>query len=427
MPDANRVEAAGDALVELTIESLGARGDGIAHDDAGVLYVPYGAPGDQVEASITGRRGDARLARLDRLLHPGPERAVPPCPHFGTCGGCALQHLKAEAYGRWKLDILRQAMLRRSLDPGTIRDMIAVPAASRRRARFAALRTRNGVHLGFNAPGSHSIVNLNSCEILRPAIVALLDDLRALLSDLLEVGRRADVQVTETETGLDLWLVADLPHRAGVDMRLAEFAQSADLARLSTGMRPEVALQRRAPRITLTGAAVTPPPNGFLQASLAGEQALVRLVREAAGQAAKVADLFAGVGSFSFALAGGAEVLAVEGAADQVQALIAARNAARRSKIETQERDLERRPLAGAELAPFDAVIFDPPRAGAKRQAAALAASEVPTVLAVSCNPATFARDAQTLVQGGYRLLSLTPVDQFPWSRHLELAARFQR
>lgn len=427
LPDAKRADAAGDALVELRIESLGARGDGIAHDGAGLLYVPYTVPGDQVKATIAGRRGDGRLARLDRVLHPGPDRAAPPCPHFGACGGCALQHLEDGAYRRWKLDVLRQAMTRRNLDDGTIQDLIAVPPASRRRARFAALRARDGVHLGFNAPGSHMIVDLNACHILRPAIVDLLEDLRALLFDLLDVGRRADVQVTETETGLDLWLVADLLHQAQVDMRLAEFAQKADLARLSIGARPETALQRRAPRVTLTGVAVTPPADGFLQASLAGEQALVQLVRQGAGRAAKVADLFAGIGTFGFALAGGAEVLAVEGAADQARALIAARNAARRGGIEVQVRDLERRPLAVEELAPFGAVIFDPPRAGANRQAAALAASEVPTIVAVSCNPATFARDALTLVQGGYRLLSVTPVDQFPWSRHLELVASFQR
>jgi 23S rRNA (uracil1939-C5)-methyltransferase len=210
-------------------------------------------------------------------------------------------------------------------------------------------------------------------------------------------------------------------------MRLAEFAQNADLARLSSGMRPEIALQRRAPRVTLTGVAVIPPPDGFLQASLAGEQALVGLVRQGVGQADKVADLFAGVGTFSFALDGGAEVLAVEGAADQAEALISARNAARRSRIEVQVRDLERRPMAVDELASFGAVIFDPPRAGANIQAAALAASAVPRVVAVSCNPATFARDALALAQGGYRLLTVTPVDQFPWSRHLELVASFQR
>lgn len=421
-----------DAPLQLKIEGLGSRGDGIAHDDDGTIYVPYGAPGDRVRATVTGHRGAARVARLDDVLQPGPGRVVPPCPHFGACGGCAVQHLDDGTYRRWKLDSLHQALARKGLlredsDGGVVQDLFAVPPASRRRARFAARRRSKDVLLGFNAPGSHDIVNLTGCHILRPAIVGLLAELRPLLFDLLSAGQRADVQVTETETGLDLWLVADLPHRAQVDMRLAEFVQGTDLARLSTGRRPEVALQQRAPRITLSGVAVTPPPDGFLQASQAGEEALVRLVRQGVDRAAKVADLFAGVGTFTFALAGAAEVLAVEGAADQAQALTAARNAARRGGIAVEVRDLERRPLAVAELAPFDAVVFDPPRAGAARQAEALAASGVATIVAVSCNPATFARDAATLVNGGYRLLSIAPVDQFPWSRHLELVASFRR
>jgi 23S rRNA (uracil1939-C5)-methyltransferase len=235
------------------------------------------------------------------------------------------------------------------------------------------------------------------------------------------------VQVTETKTGLDLWLVLDLRHDARTDMRLADFAQAADLARLSTGARPEVVMVRRAPRVSFSGVPATPPPDGFLQASLAGEQALVQLVRQGVGDAASVADLFAGVGTFSFALAKGTRVMAVEGAGDQADALISARNAARRGGIEVEVRDLERHALSVDELSAFDAVIFDPPRAGAARQVEALAASAVPRVVAVSCNPATFARDAASLADGGYRLLSVTPVDQFPWSRHLELVAAFQR
>jgi len=416
-----------DAVVELRIESLGARGDGIAQDDAGVIYVPYSAPGDRVAATVSGRRGDARLARMDALLQPGPDRVEPPCRHFGTCGGCAVQHLNESAYGKWKLDILRQALARRDLGDIAIAEMIAVPPASRRRARFAALRTGKGVRLGYNAAGSHKIVDLAECHILRPMILALLDGLRALLRDLLAEGRRADVQVTETETGLDLWLVADLPHNAQNDMRLADFAQETDLARLSIGTRPEVAFVRRAPRVTFSGVPITPPPDGFLQASRAGEAALVRLVRQGVGEGGNIADLFAGVGTFSFALGNGVKVLAVEGAEEQAEALIAGRNTARRSGIEVAVRDLDRRALSVGELAAFDAVVFDPPRAGAARQVEAMAASNVPTVVAVSCNPATFARDAATLVDGGYRMLSLTPVDQFPWSRHLELVATFQR
>jgi 23S rRNA (uracil1939-C5)-methyltransferase len=338
-----------------------------------------------------------------------------------------MQHLADDAYRRWKLDILHQALARRGLDGVAIGEMISVPPASRRRARFTARRLRGGVHLGFNAPGSHNIVDLSVCHILVPSIVAVLDDLRILLAALLPPGGKADVQITATETGLDIWLVANIPHNAQNDMRLAEFAQTADLARLSTGTLPDIGMVRRPPRITFNGVAVTPPPDGFLQASLAGERALADLVRGGVGEAGRVADLYAGIGTFGFALAAGVEVLAVEGAEAQVQALIEARNKARRTRIDVQVRDLERRPLSDQELQSFDAVIFDPPRPGARGQTALLATSPVPVLLAVSCNPSTFARDARTLVDGGYRLTSVTPVDQFPWSRHLELVAKFQR
>ncbi|MBT3331081.1 MAG: class I SAM-dependent RNA methyltransferase [Rhodospirillaceae bacterium] len=418
-------------MVELNIENLGARGDGIAHDDDGVIYVPYAVPGDRVAATIKGRRGDARVAQLDTVLVAGADRVAAPCPHFTICGGCAMQHVQAGPYQRWKLDILLQALGHRDLETDTVENFVTVPPASRRRARFAARHTGGKVLLGFNEPGSHKIVNLESCSILRPAIVDVLPELRAALRDLLKSGDKADVQITETENGLDVWLVAKLRHNAQVDMRLADFAQTADLARLSTGLRPEVVMVRRTPKVTLSGVAVTPPPDGFLQASKAGEQALVKLVQQGVGDARTVADLYAGVGTFSFAMggisSGRVDVMAVEGVEEQTAALIAGRNAARRNGIDIQVRDLERRPLSVEELAAYQAVVFDPPRAGAARQVELLAAAEVATVVAVSCNPATFARDALMLVEGGYRMLSVTPVDQFPWSRHLELVACFQR
>jgi 23S rRNA (uracil1939-C5)-methyltransferase len=414
-------------MVELHIETLGARGDGIAHDGDGTVYVPLTVPGDHVTATVTQTRGEARHARLDQVLQPGPDRVAPPCPHFGVCGGCAMQHLGDDAYKRWKLDILHQALAQRGLADVAIGEMISVPPAGRRRARFAARRLRGGVHLGFNALGSHNIIDLSICHILVPSIVAILDDLRVLLAELLPPGGKADVQITETETGLDIWLVANIPHNAQNDMRLAEFAQTADLARLSTGTRPDIVMVRRAPRITFNGVAVTPPPDGFLQASLAGERALAGLIRGGVGDAGRVADLYAGVGTFSFAMDARVEVLAAEGAEAQVQALTDARNKARRTRIDVQMRDLERRPLSNEELQAFDAVIFDPPRSGARGQTELLATSGVPVLLAVSCNPSTFARDARTLVDGGYHLASVTPLDQFPWSRHLELVAKFQR
>ncbi len=414
-------------MVELLVESLGARGDGVCRDRDGIIYLPYGVPGDRVEATITGQRGAARVARLDRVLQPSPGRITPPCTHFGACGGCSMQHVTHETYQQWKLALLTQALARRGFDDVPIGAMVAVPPAGRRRAKFRAGKTGKGVHLGFNAPGSHDIVDVEVCHILVPAIVEIMADLRALLADLPSVTGKMDIQITETETGLDVWLAADFPREADTDMRLADFAQSADLARLSIGARAEPMLVRRAPRVTFDGVAVIPPADGFLQASLAGERALVDLVRQGVGDVDKIADLFAGLGTFSFALNRNAAVLAVEGAADQVEALTDARNKARRGRLDVQVRDLERRPLSGDELRGYGAVVFDPPRAGAAGQSAALAASDVPVIVAVSCNPATFARDARTLADGGYRLLSVTPVDQFPWSRHLELVACFTR
>lgn len=414
-------------MIELSIDGLGGRGDGIGHDDKGMVYVPYSAPGDRLEVTMTGHRGDARVARLDRVLRPGPDRVSPPCPHFGLCGGCAMQHLQTEAYRRWKLEILIQALSRRGLDDPPIGKMITIPPAGRRRARFSARHTRNGFHLGFNMPGSHEIVNLQTCHILVPAIVDVINPVRSLLSDLMPGGSKVDVQITATEAGLDVWLVANIPRNAKTDMALADFAQATDLARLSLGTQPDIVLVRREPRVIFSGVPVTPPPDGFLQASLAGERALVDLVRSGVGGAAKVADLFAGIGTFSCALDRGTDVLAVEGAEEQAQALTDGRNAARYGRVEVQVRDLERRPLSVEELRLFEAVIFDPPRSGARKQAPLLADSSVPVIVAVSCNPSTFARDARALVDGGYRLMSVTPVDQFPWSRHLELVGCFER
>ncbi|MDP6564109.1 MAG: class I SAM-dependent RNA methyltransferase [Alphaproteobacteria bacterium] len=415
-------------MIELTIDRLGGRGDGIAESPDGLVYVPYAVPGDRLRVSLRGRRGQGRLAQIEAVLRPGPDRVSPPCPHFADCGGCVVQHLADAAYRRWKVGLLREALLRRGLADAPIADLLVMPPAGRRRARFAARRTNGGQQLGFNAGGSRRIVDLRACLILRPAIVEVLAPLRELLSAIVAGRQVIDVQVTETDSGLDLWLLADLSHGPRIDAALAEFAEARDLARLSVGLRPETLATRRDPRVVFAGVSVRPPADAFLQASRAGEAALTRLVEASVGEAASAADLYAGLGTFSFALGRRMAVRAVEGAAAQAEAVVAARNGATGLRpIEVEVRDLARRPLAAAELAEFDAVVFDPPRAGAARQAAELAASPVPRVVAVSCNPATFARDARTLVDGGYRLRRITPLDQFPWSRHLELVGDFAR
>jgi len=420
--------AATDNLLSVfDIKSIGARGDGIADSCGRVVYIPHTATGDRVEATIVFRRNDVLIARLDQVLNPGADRIKAPCPHFGFCGGCALQHVRDDAYRDWKVNLIRQAMSRRDLDVSKIQDFVVVPTASRRRARLTARRTQRGVQLGFNAAASHNIINIEQCHILVPAITAVLDDLRALLEVLLPASGKANVHITETATGLDIWLAANISHSAENDMCLAEFAESADLARLSVGLQPEATLVRRIPRVNIQGVAITPPPGGFLQASLMGEQSLAAIVRQGVGDAAKIVDLFAGLGTFSFAMGRDVEIVAVESDNDQVQAMIEGCNAARLTRIEVKMRDLVRRPLLVVELNGFEAVVFDPPRAGARNQSQILADSKVPRIVGVSCNLSTFVRDVGTLVDGGYHLLSVTPVDQFPWSRHLELVACLQR
>jgi len=414
-------------LTIFDVKGIAARGDGIAEFDKRVVYIPHTVSGDRVEATIVGRRNDAFVACLDRVLSPGPNRIKAPCLHFGFCGGCALQHVQIDAYRDWKVNLLRQAMARQKLDISGILDLIKTPTGSRRRARFTARRTGGGVQIGFNAAASHKLINIEECHILMPTITAVMDDLRVLLDVVLQMGEKVKVYITETETGLDIWLAANINHSVETDTRLAEFAEAKDLARLSIGCQPRAFLVRREPRVKIQGVDITPPPEGFLQASMIGEQSLAEIVRQGVGDALKVVDLFAGVGTFSFAMGSDIEIVAVEGDKNQVQAMIQGRNLARRTRVKVELRDLARHPLSVKELNAFEAIVFDPPRSGARIQSQIMATSKVPKIVAVSCNPSTFARDLRSLVDGGYSLQSVTPVDQFIWSRHLELVAFLQR
>lgn len=434
-------------LVELEIVAIGARGDGIARHGGTPVYLPFTAPGDRVLARLGAPRGEGIAGIAERVLAAGPGRAVPACRHFGACGGCTLQHLDAAHYAAAKMSLLRAALARHGLGEAPVEPLIVLPPGTRRRVRFAIAwppppnrppRSESGRGQGRGKPilglaerGSHALVDLEECPVLDDRLLALAAPLRALAERLLRPGERAHAGLQDPGSGVDLLL--DLPRAPDLAAleALAEFAAAEDLARIQwrrEGGAIVPVAQRRPVRSMLGGVAVDVPPDAFLQATAAGEAALVAEVVAGIGDAPRIADLFAGIGTFTFALAGRAKVHAVEGWAPAIAALLAA---ARRSglaqRVTAETRDLEARPLAGDELRPYDAVIFDPPRAGAKRQAAALAASGVPRVLAVSCNPATFARDARLLVDGGYRLLRMQPVDQFLWSAHLELAAIFAR
>ncbi len=420
--------------LEVTIEEIGARGDGIARlADGGRLYVPFTVPGDRARVRLGDRHPDGYAGRVVELLAEGAGRAAPACRHFGSCGGCALQHLDEAHYRRWKLALLETALARQKIAPGAIRPLLVSPPASRRRAELAAVRRKSDLVLGFHARASHQVIDLAECPVLRPAIVALLAPLRELLFAVLEPGGRADALVTESDSGLDLLLVSDAALGLKRRERLAAFAEAADLARIARrhpmGSGAEPIVERRPVRARFGDTAVELPPGAFLQPTREGEAALGRAVAEAVGGARRIADLYAGCGTFALPLAAaGRQVRAFEAEKHAVAALDAAsRAAAGRLRLAAEERDLARRPLEREELARTDAVVIDPPRAGAKAQAAALAASGVARIAAVSCNPATFARDARILADGGYGIEWIQPVDQFLWSPHLELVACLSR
>jgi 23S rRNA (uracil1939-C5)-methyltransferase len=416
--------------LEIDITELGGRGDGIGKHEDLYVFVPCTVPGDHVLVRVTGRKSDGLAATSLQLLSAGPGRVTPPCRHFGECGGCAMQHLDDDLYRVWKRNQLVTALRRAGFAEDLVAPMVFIAPGTRRRATFSFLRRRADLLLGFNARASHQLVDVVQCPLLEPSLVDLLPALRVLLREIIPDGREGDVVVTATESGFDLLIEAE----ARLDLfdreRLAAFAESADLARLSWrrpgGGQIEPLSHRRAAVVRFAGIGVSLPPGSFLQPSPEGEQALASLVFDAVGKASPILDLYAGCGSFTFPLAQKAFVHAVEGEASAAQALKSAadHNGAR---ISVECRDLAQRPLLADELKKFQAVVFDPPRLGAASQVEQLAIAGPPRVVAVSCNPATLARDARSLVQGGYRLTRVTPVDQFPWSAHLEAVAVFER
>jgi 23S rRNA (uracil1939-C5)-methyltransferase len=421
--------------VEVLVEAVGALGDGLARHAGTPVYVPAAAPGDRVRVRLAGRRGDGLVGEPRELLAPGEARAEPPCPHFGACGGCLLQHLTDGAYRDWKRGLLRAALDRRGLGDVAIVPTVEVPRRSRRRASLAARRGRKAVFLGFNEHRSHRIVDMHVCEVLRPEIVGLLPDLRAALADVLEDSESAEVAVASLDDGLDVLLRVDRPAGLAARERLAALAEDRGLARLSWRRADgpaEPLAHRRAGHVRFGGVAVTLPPGAFLQATAEGEAALAGIAAAALGEAlprgGRAIDLFAGSGALTFPLAGAFSVHAVEAQPDAVAAIRAAAAAAGPAGRATAEaRDLYRDPVPARELARYDAVVFDPPRSGGRAQTPEIAASGVPLVVAVSCNPASFAADARCLVDAGYALDRVTPVDQFLWAAHLELAGIFHK
>lgn len=390
------------------IVRVAARGDGVT---ASGRHVPLAAPGDRVTA--------------DGAVEPGPHHAVPPCRHFPRCGGCALQHLDEAALAGFVRDRAMNAARAQDIEPAHLAPTHLSPPRSRRRATLHAAPGPRGAVIGFREAGSHRIVDMHECHVLRPELFALVAPLRELLAA--RPGRWAvDIELTLADQGIDCgikgWPIDGL---AATEAALG-FAAAHRLARLTLelGYGPEAVWQPHPVTVTLGGVAVALPPGSFLQASEDGEAALVAAAREWLGEGGPVADLFAGLGTFAFALGRGAT--AFEAARD---AHLACRTAAARARapVAAVHRDLFRNPLQPAELEAFAAAVLDPPRAGAREQVARIAESALARVVYISCNPASWARDARALVDAGFRLAELRPVGQFRWSTHVELASLFVR
>lgn len=402
--------------MQITIEKLGHLGDGIAQG----LFAPGTLPGEVVEGDATGET----LSNI-RIVTPSPDRVKPPCAHARACGGCLMQHASNGLVAGWKTGIVQGALAGQGLD-APLRPILTSPPRSRRRATLASRRTKAGALLGFHQRGSDVIIPVPQCQLLHPDLISAFPALEALV---IAGGSRSGemaLTVTRSLTGLDVNVTGGKPMDAELGLILARLAEEKGLARLT--WNNETLALRIMPLLGFGAARVPMPPGAFLQATDHGESVLLETVKEAIGPARKLADLFAGCGTFSLALASQAEVLAVEGDAALTTALEKGwRQAEGLKKVTVETRDLFRRPLEPDEFKGIEAVVIDPPRAGAEAQCNTLAASKVPVIAYVSCNPVTFARDAKALIAGGYRLDWVQPVDQFRWSAHVELAARFSR
>ena len=402
------------------IARIGHGGDGVADIDGARVFVPMTLPSELVEIERDGERG-----RLVRVIEASPDRVAPPCPNFGTCGICALEHMAMPAYLTWKHEQVVAALAQRGIEAPVL-PMVPIGLASRRRAIFSAIRNAKGVVLGFHARASDTIVNIETCAVLVPAIVDRLALIREAASIVLAPYKQARVTVLAADNGLDIAISGGGKADARALERLARLATDATIARLT--VEGVEVFHSRQPEIAAGPAVLLPVAGGFTQAAKAAEASLAEAVLMHVGSAVPVADLFAGIGTFTFRLAARAAVTAVEGDAALVAAIeAAARRAKGVKRVTAKRRDLFQNPLAPAELNEFRAVVFDPPAAGAKAQAEMLARSKVPVIAAVSCNPATLARDARILIDGGYRLTQVLPVDQFLFSAEIEAVASFTR
>ncbi|TBA88901.1 class I SAM-dependent RNA methyltransferase [Rhizobium ruizarguesonis] len=411
----------------VTIEKLGAQGDGIASSAGGPVYVPFSLPGETVAIARVKSQGT-----IMSITTPSPDRQEPPCRHFGpdgvngTCGGCTLQHMADAPNGAFKRQLVIDALKSKGLTP-EVGEIVPARPGERRRVVFAARKTEKDMLIGFNQAESHHIVAIEECPISSAGIIARLPAIRAIAASLATSAEPFRVAVLETLSGLDISVdevkkLSDPQRRKAIETALS----LRGIARVS--LNGEILVEPSKPMVEFGGVQVSPPPGGFTQATKPAEEAMAELVTAHAGKAKRIADLFAGAGTFSLRLARIGRVHAVEAEAKALAALDhAARNTQGLKPVTVEKRDLFRRPLMTQEFKPYDVVVFDPPRAGAEFQCQELARSGVKKIVAVSCNPLTLARDLAILVEGGYRITGVTPIDQFLWTSHVEVVATLEK
>lgn len=405
--------------MELTIDAIGPQGDGIARQGGRPVYVPFTLPGEHVQAE-----GAPPRLNLVEIKQESAERTPPPCPHFGKCGGCQVQHWAQTPYQSWKRDLLTHAFSREAIDV-TPEALVPCPAQARRRATLTARRQGPDVAIGFMARGTDELVAIGPCTILRPALEQALPDFAALAATIMRGKEDVTLSVLEADNGIAVALNMELDPSA--DMLTALVNRAAKCGFVQVAVNGAVIFERAQPIISFGQAQISPPPGGFLQAVAEIEDAMAKLVCNHLKKAKKAADLFSGAGTFTTRLAAQARVHAVEAEASALAALEKASLPSGSRPISTEVRDLFEAPLHCADLNAFDGVCLDPPRAGAATQVAELAASSVPKVAYISCDPKSLARDAAILMKGGYTLDSLTPFDQFLYTPHVEAVALFSK
>ena len=404
----------------LQINELGWHGDGIANLYGKRIYVPFALAGERVSAYVTGSR-----AKVYEILHSSPDRVEPQCKYHGKCGGCALQHLNTQMYFQWKRQVIVNALLNRNIE-APVEHVVDAHGTGRRRVSIHVHKVNGQSVVGFMQARSHNLVKIESCPVLAPELVKATVIARCLADCLLKNNKALNIQLTVSETGLDCNIIGAKKLNHSTRSSLSDCAINYDLARLSIG--DEVISERRTPILTFGAGKVVLPPRSFLQATLAGEKILSNIVLEEVKGSSNIADLYCGLGPFSMRMAAFSPISSFDNDETSISALRkAVYNVQGQKPVIANVRDLSENPLHKSELNTFESVVFDPPRAGAESQARELATSSVSRIIAVSCNAATFARDASILIDGGYQLKKVVPVDQFRFAGHVEIVGIFNR